>query len=82
VLTAIHLPDGKTRRGVAPTLSPVNTLRMVFHACFGAELPRLTDQTYVWQASDSDGAPLYGRNLPLENPAAPAPGAELARGLR
>ncbi|MEQ8790602.1 MAG: hypothetical protein RIC55_30170 [Pirellulaceae bacterium] len=65
VLTAVYLPDGKTRRGVAASLSPVNTLRLVLHECFGAKLPRLADDSYVWQGSDADGAPLFGRRLPL-----------------
>jgi hypothetical protein len=82
VLTAVYLPDGKTRRGVVAPLSPVNTLRLVLHVCFGAELPRLSDDTYIWQTSDANGAPLYGRNLRLENLAAPARGAELARSPR
>jgi hypothetical protein len=47
ILNAYYLPGLEDPR-VDPDITPVNTFRMVFRKYFGAELPPLPDQTYVF----------------------------------
>ena len=43
ILNAVYLPDGDHRM-LYPSISPVNTLRIILNRYFGAELPLLQDQ--------------------------------------
>ncbi len=43
ILNAISLPDGAAAR-VPPGLTPVNTFRFIFNACFGTSYPLLEDR--------------------------------------
>jgi hypothetical protein len=45
ILNAIYLP-GKGRDDFYPSISPVNTFRVIFNNYFGTNLPLLKDQTY------------------------------------
>ncbi|MBI3946999.1 MAG: hypothetical protein HY321_13830 [Armatimonadetes bacterium] len=53
ILSAYYLPGG--RRGLYPTITPVNSFRVVLNRYFGAELPLLPDRSYAFQ----DGRHLY-----------------------
>ncbi|MGH9891355.1 MAG: sulfatase-like hydrolase/transferase, partial [bacterium] len=46
ILNAYHLP-GVAPSMVYPTISPVNTFRLVFNEYFGAQLPLLPDESFV-----------------------------------
>jgi hypothetical protein len=45
ILNAYYLPEGGERL-LYPSISPVNSFRVVLNAYFGAELPLLPDNTY------------------------------------
>jgi len=54
ILNAMYLPGSEAARDplaggspVYPTISPVNTFRLIFSAYFGADLPLLPDRTYI-----------------------------------
>jgi Sulfatase len=49
ILNAYFLP-GKDPKdvGLSPTVTPVNTFRIIFDAYFGGDLPLLPDRTYVY----------------------------------
>ena len=51
ILNAYYLPES-CRSSVYKTISPVNTFRMVFNSCFGADLGLLEDITY-WNQDES-----------------------------
>jgi hypothetical protein len=65
VLCAIYLPRGAAQGKVPAQLTPVNTFRLVFRECFGADVKRLADRSFYWRGSDAAGDPLFGRNLAL-----------------
>lgn len=51
IFNAYYLPgDGEPEP--YPTISPVNTFRLVFARYFGADLPLLEDRTYVYRDTD------------------------------
>jgi hypothetical protein len=45
ILNAYYLPGGEDR-WLYPSISPVNSFRVVLNAYFGADLPFLPDATY------------------------------------
>ena len=45
ILHALRLPEGATVSPYA-SISPVNSFRLIFNACFGASLPLLDDRAY------------------------------------
>lgn len=54
ILNAMYLPGSEAAGGSAagespvhPTISPVNTFRLIFSEYFGADLPLLPDRTYI-----------------------------------
>ena len=47
ILNALHLP-GIPPNTLFPTMTPVNTFRLVFREYFGAELPSLPDSSYIF----------------------------------
>ena len=53
-LLAVRLPDARAQDLLYPSISPVNVLRVVFNAHFGAKLPRLEDKTFltIWHHHD------------------------------
>jgi len=48
ILNAYYLPDGGDD-GLYPTITPVNSFRLIFAEYFGADLPLLPDRTWVFQ---------------------------------
>jgi hypothetical protein len=48
-LNAYHLP-GVTNTGLYPTITPVNSFRVVFRLYFGADLATLPDRNYVFRS--------------------------------
>lgn len=48
ILNAYHLP-GVADPGLYPSVSPVNSFRLVFNAYFGTDLPLLPDRSYVFR---------------------------------
>jgi hypothetical protein len=50
-LYAIYLPGHKADQTLYPSISPVNTFRVIFNTYFGTDLPLLEDRTYfmAWQ---------------------------------
>ena len=46
-LYALRLPGHLNDGALYPTISPVNTFRVIFNAYFGAELPLLEDRSYL-----------------------------------
>jgi hypothetical protein len=44
-LSAYYLPDGG-EAALYPTITPVNSFRVIFRTYFGADLPLLEDHTY------------------------------------
>ncbi len=46
ILNAYYLPEGTER--LYPTISPVNSFRVIFNAYFGANFPMLEDRTYIF----------------------------------
>ena len=51
ILNAYHLPGVETRE-LYPTISPVNSFRVVFNAYFGTGLPLLPDRTFRHATED------------------------------
>lgn len=51
ILSAFYLP-GVDDPGLYPSISPVNSFRVVFNAYFGADLPLLPDRSYVWRSGN------------------------------
>jgi hypothetical protein len=47
ILNAIYLPDGDARV-LYPSISPVNTFRVVFNQYFGTDLELLPDRSYAF----------------------------------
>jgi hypothetical protein len=56
ILNAYYLPDGGSA-DIYPTITPVNTFRIIFNRYFGANYPLLPDQSYFSMGSDF---PIYG----------------------
>lgn len=48
ILNAYYLPGGG-ETGLYPSISPVNTFRLIFNAYFGTDLKLLEDRTYIWR---------------------------------
>jgi hypothetical protein len=48
ILNAYYLPNGG-EDGLYETITPVNSFRLIFDEYFGADLPLLPDQTWVFQ---------------------------------
>lgn len=48
ILNAYYLPDGGSQ-DLYPTISPVNSFRVVFNRYFGAQLPLLKDISYAYE---------------------------------
>jgi hypothetical protein len=48
ILNSFHLP-GVDSRALYPTISPVNTFRVIFNLYFEADLPLLPDESFVYQ---------------------------------
>jgi hypothetical protein len=46
ILNAYYLPDAQGRSRLYPSISPVNSFRVIFNAYFGADLPLLPDKAY------------------------------------
>ncbi len=51
ILTAMYLP-GVTDPGIPQTITPVNFFRKIFSLYFGANLPLLPDDSFVWADKD------------------------------
>ncbi|MGH3118416.1 MAG: hypothetical protein ACRDQ2_15145 [Gaiellales bacterium] len=49
ILNAYYLP-GLDDQGLYPTISPVNSFRLILSECLGAELPLLPDKTFVFES--------------------------------
>ncbi len=47
ILNAYYLPEEDKRTKFYPTLSPVNSFRLIFNLYFGVDLPLLKDETYI-----------------------------------
>jgi hypothetical protein len=54
ILNAFYLPGAESSR-LYPTITPVNSFRLIFSSLFGANLPLLPDRNYVYR----DRAHLY-----------------------
>jgi hypothetical protein len=48
ILNAYYLP-GIDETGLYPSITPVNSFRLIFHDYFGADLPLLPDRTWIYQ---------------------------------
>lgn len=46
ILNAIYLPDGDTQDRLYPSISPVNTFRVIFDEYFGASIPLVEDRSF------------------------------------
>lgn len=54
ILNAILLPGiGPDEAGLYPTITPVNSFRVIFNAAFGADLPLLPDRNLVFRTQRS-----------------------------
>ncbi|MEM7069627.1 MAG: sulfatase-like hydrolase/transferase [Pseudomonadota bacterium] len=51
ILNALYLPEQKTFQ-ISPNASPVNNFRLVFREYFGADLPELQNQSYIFMGND------------------------------
>lgn len=51
ILNAYHLPGGATRL-LYPSISPVNSFRVIFNTYFGSELALLPDRTYRHESEE------------------------------
>jgi hypothetical protein len=47
ILNAYYLP-GTGQAGLYPSITPVNSFRVVFNAYFGTDLPILPDRSYIF----------------------------------
>ena len=48
IFNAIHLPGEAKGERLPATMTPVNTFRLIFRRWFGADLPPLPDESYVY----------------------------------
>ena len=48
IFHAIYFPTGKGLAKLPPTMTPVNTFRTIFRQWFGADLPRLPDENFIY----------------------------------
>jgi len=48
IFHAIHLPGGKKALRLPMTMTPVNTFRLILSRWFGADLPPLKDESYIY----------------------------------
>jgi len=48
IFNAIYLPDGVTTNKPLSSMSPVNTFRFIFRHWFGADLPPLPDENFIY----------------------------------
>jgi hypothetical protein len=48
ILNAYHLPDGGNEN-LYPSISPVNTFRVIFNTYFGGDFVLLEDVSYLWE---------------------------------
>jgi arylsulfatase A-like enzyme len=51
ILNAYHLPDGGNEF-LYPSISPVNTFRVIFNSYFGGSYDLLEDVSYLWMADE------------------------------
>jgi hypothetical protein len=56
ILNAYYLP-GINKDILYPTISPVNSFRIVFNQYFGAKLPLLPDRSYLFQEENGKLVP-------------------------
>ena len=49
ILSAFYLPTVDMPAVIPPTITPVNTFRLVFNEYFDAELPLLEDRCFYWR---------------------------------
>lgn len=47
ILNAYYLPDLSTNNPIYPTITPVNTFRLIFNSYFGAHFDLLSDKVYM-----------------------------------
>ena len=48
ILNAIYLPGGTAAARLPRTMTPVNTFRLIFRQWFGADLPALPDENFIY----------------------------------
>ncbi|QDU93676.1 sulfatase-like hydrolase/transferase [Lignipirellula cremea] len=60
VLSAFCFPDRDIRQLAPPTISPVNTFRLVFREYFGARMELLPDRYFYWRKAKELGRPSFG----------------------
>ncbi|MDP9405726.1 MAG: LTA synthase family protein, partial [Actinomycetota bacterium] len=51
ILNAYHLPGVGAEAPLYPSISPVNTWRVIFNTYFGADLPLLDDRSFIYRDS-------------------------------
>jgi len=51
ILNAYHLPDMCKSSNLYPSVTPVNTFRLIFNSCLGANFEMLEDKTY-WSSHE------------------------------
>jgi hypothetical protein len=69
ILNAYYLPEAEARSMLYPTISPVNSFRLVFNAYFSADMPLLQDDAYY---ADLE-TPFAFSSQPDPNPACSRP---------
>lgn len=60
ILNAYYFPDGNDMENLYPTISPVNTFRLIFNLYFGANLDILPDKVYRENDAESQGRRDFG----------------------
>ncbi|HUT12218.1 MAG TPA: hypothetical protein VMY42_17095 [Thermoguttaceae bacterium] len=55
IFSAFYLPGVDAAETVPPTISPVNTFRLIFKEYFDADLDLLADRVYYWENPTADG---------------------------
>ena len=53
ILNAYYLPSNCNREGLYPSISPVNSFRVVFNSCLGANFDLLDDKSYFFRQRHS-----------------------------
>ena len=51
ILNAFYLP-GISMDAISPTITPVNTFRLIFNLYFGTDFPLLPDKSYIIKDMD------------------------------
>ncbi len=57
IISAFYLPERNATEIVPPTISPVNTFRLILREYFGAEISLLDDRFYYWEHPNHLGKP-------------------------